>query len=54
MGLGRKFLLSALQIAKESDAKIVQLTTNKERKETVSFYKSLGFVDSHEGFKFHF
>jgi 8-oxo-dGTP diphosphatase len=51
MGLGRKFLLSALQIAKESDAKIVQLTTNKERKEAFSFYKSLGFVDSHEGFK---
>ena len=54
MGLGRKFLLSALQIAKESDAKIVQLTTNKERKEAFSFYKSLGFLDSHEGFKFHF
>lgn len=53
-GFGRKFLLSALDIARESDAKIVQLTMSKERKEALSFYRSLGFVDSHEGFKFYF
>jgi GNAT superfamily N-acetyltransferase len=30
---------------------LVQLAMNKSREDTLRFYKSLGFVASHEGFK---
>lgn len=52
-GLGKIFFESAILVAKEAQAKIIQLTSNKERKEAISFYDSLGFQASHEGFKLY-
>lgn len=50
-GLGKLFFQSALEMAKEHGAKIVQLTTNKEREESHHFYEALGFKGTHTGFK---
>lgn len=52
-GLGRQFLKKLIDIARERDCKIVQLTSNKSRTEALSFYNSLGFEASHEGFKIY-
>lgn len=52
-GLGKAMLTWAIQKAKEEGCHLVQLTMDKKRQETFKFYKSLGFIDSHEGFKMH-
>jgi ribosomal protein S18 acetylase RimI-like enzyme len=53
-GIGRKMVEYAINIAKDRNAHLIQLTTDKKRSEALEFYKSLGFVDSHEGMKLHF
>lgn len=53
-GIGRKMVEYAINIAKDRNAHLIQLTTDKKRPEALEFYKSLGFVDSHEGMKLHF
>jgi GNAT superfamily N-acetyltransferase len=50
-GYGTKMMEYAIQIAKENGAKIVQLTTNKQRVDAKRFYEKLGFIASHEGMK---
>jgi len=52
-GIGGKLFVWAIQRAKEKGAHVVQLTTDKKRPEAISFYKNLGFSDSHEGMKLH-
>ena len=49
--LGTKFINWAIDRAKEKDCAIVQLTSDKKRSDAIKFYKRLGFVPSHEGFK---
>jgi ribosomal protein S18 acetylase RimI-like enzyme len=51
-GLGRKMIEYAILMAKEKDCHMVQLTTNKSRKDALRFYESMGFINSHEGMKF--
>ena len=41
------------QAAIEVDAQLVQLTSDAARTDAHRFYRGLGFVDSHVGFKFH-
>jgi len=53
LGLGKKMLEWAINRAKERNAHMVQLTTDKKRNESVRFYESLGFVASHIGMKLH-
>lgn len=53
-GIGKKMILRAIEIAREMDCHLVQLTTDKKRPEALAFYKNIGFVDSHEGMKLHF
>jgi len=53
-GIGEKLFLWAIERAKQRGAHLLQLTTDKKRPEAISFYKKLGFVDSHEGMKMHF
>jgi len=53
-GLGKQLFTWAINRAKQRNAHVLQLTTDKKRSETLAFYKSLGFVDSHEGMKLHF
>ena len=41
------------QAAYELDAPLVQLTSDAARSDAHRFYRRLGFVDSHVGFKYH-
>lgn len=53
-GLGKQLFTWAIKRAKQRNAHVLQLTTDKKRPEALAFYKSLGFVDSHKGMKLHF
>lgn len=53
-GIGEQLMTWAIQRAKEKGCHVVQLTTDKQRPDALRFYKKLGFVDSHEGMKYHF
>jgi len=50
-GLGKEMLQWAITQAQELGCHLVQLTTDKKRPDALEFYKSLGFVSSHEGLK---
>ena len=41
----------AIEECRRRGCGMVQLTMNKTRQDTLRFYKSLGFVATHEGFK---
>lgn len=53
-GIGQKMFEWAIQRAKERNAHLLQLTTDKQRPEAARFYEKLGFKASHEGMKMHF
>ncbi|MFD2098244.1 GNAT family N-acetyltransferase [Flagellimonas iocasae] len=53
-GIGKQLFQWAIAKSEEKGAHVVQLTTDKKRPEALAFYKSLGFIDSHEGMKLHF
>lgn len=50
-GLGREMMRWAIERARERGCLLVQLTSDKGRADAHRFYTSLGFVDSHVGFK---
>ena len=51
---GRSLSLANRDVrSKKKGAHMVQLTSNKKRKDARRFYESLGFESSHEGFKLH-
>ncbi|MCW2882482.1 MAG: family N-acetyltransferase [Sphaerisporangium sp.] len=50
-GLGRAMMRWAVDRARDRGCRMVQLTSDKTRAEAHRFYTSLGFVDSHVGFK---
>lgn len=50
-GVGRQMMELAEQLAKNANACIVQLTSNKERDGSHLFYKRLGYDQSHNGYK---
>ncbi|MBS1491966.1 MAG: GNAT family N-acetyltransferase [Bacteroidetes bacterium] len=52
-GIGTKMMEYAIEKAKEKKCRIVQLTTDKRRKDAHRFYEKLGFTASHEGMKLH-
>jgi GNAT superfamily N-acetyltransferase len=52
-GLGQKIIAWAIQRAKERNAHLLQLTTDKQRPEAIRFYEKIGFRASHEGMKMH-
>ena len=52
-GLGRALIRYAIERAESRRCRLVQLTTDKQRPEAVTFYEGLGFVSSHEGMKLH-
>lgn len=53
-GIGKELFLWAIERAKQRKCHLLQLTTDKQRPDAVKFYKTLGFVASHEGMKMHF
>ena len=52
-GIGRRLVSWAIERAASRGCNLVQLTSNKERNDAIRFYKSLGFIASHEGFKLY-
>lgn len=52
-GIGKELIQWAIDRAKQKEAHVVQLTTDKKRDATVKFYEKLGFIASHEGMKLH-
>ena len=53
-GVWKTIFQWAIQRAKERNAHLLQLTTDKKRPDAIRFYESLGFKASHEGMKMHF
>lgn len=50
-GLGRTYFEWAIAQCQARGCSLVQLTSDKTRHDAQRFYKSLGFVASHEGYK---
>ncbi|WP_041632634.1 GNAT family N-acetyltransferase [Maribacter sp. HTCC2170] len=53
-GLGTQMFKWAIQRAKDKNAHVLQLTTDKQRPNALDFYLNLGFTATHEGMKMHF
>ncbi|MFC4723528.1 GNAT family N-acetyltransferase [Geojedonia litorea] len=53
LGIGKTMMEWAIKRAKEKQAHVLQLTTDKKRPDAIKFYEGLGFVASHEGMKLH-
>jgi GNAT superfamily N-acetyltransferase len=54
MGVGKTMFQWAINRAKERNAHLLQLTTDKKRPKAIKFYENLGFKATHEGMKIHF
>ncbi|WP_319480231.1 GNAT family N-acetyltransferase [uncultured Draconibacterium sp.] len=52
-GVGKMMFELAINRAKERNAHLLQLTTDKKRPEAIKFYKNIGFEATHEGMKKH-
>jgi GNAT superfamily N-acetyltransferase len=50
-GLGSEMIRWAVEQCREKGCSVVQLTSNKKRLDAHRFYRTLGFAQSHEGFK---
>jgi ribosomal protein S18 acetylase RimI-like enzyme len=50
-GIGETLICYAIESAKALDCGLVQLTTDKQRKDAHRLYERLGFVSTHEGMK---
>ena len=50
-GCGRRMFEWAIDACRAQGCGMVQLTTDKSRPDALRFYRSLGFVNSHEGMK---
>ena len=53
-GYGTLMMTWAIEKCREQGCSLVQLTSDKTRKDAQRFYQELGFVPSHEGFKLQF
>lgn len=53
-GIGKKIFEWAIERAKNRNAHLLQLTSDKQRPNAIKFYEDLGFTASHEGMKLHF
>lgn len=54
LGIGKTLFQWAIDRAKERNAHLLQLTTDKKRPKAIKFYEDLGFKPTHEGMKMHF
>ncbi|WP_062047387.1 GNAT family N-acetyltransferase [Bacillus sp. JCM 19034] len=53
-GIGEALFKEAITISKDSGCGLVQLTTDKQRKDSHRFYEKLGFTATHDGMKLIF
>ncbi len=51
--IGQWMIQSSVEIARNNNASLVQLTTDKKRPDAIQFYERLGFKTTHEGMKYH-
>lgn len=54
LGIGKTMFEWAINRAKEKNAFMLQLTSDKKRPRAIKFYEELGFKATHEGMKMHF
>ncbi|MEN3323551.1 GNAT family N-acetyltransferase [Mariniflexile soesokkakense] len=54
LGIGKLMFEWAINRAKERNAHVLQLTSDKKRPRAIKFYEDLGFIATHEGMKLHF
>lgn len=54
LGIGKTMFEWAINRAKERNAHLLQLTTDKKRPKAPKFYENLGFKATHEVMKMHF
>jgi len=52
-GIGGDMMRWAVERCRENGCSMVQLTSNKKRLDAHRFYERLGFLKSHEGFKYY-
>lgn len=52
-GLGTEMIRWAIEQSRHRGCRMVQLTSNKKRLDAHRFYERLGFLKSHEGFKYY-
>jgi len=52
-GIGGDMMRWAIERCRENGCSMVQLTSNKKRLDAHRFYERLGFLKSHEGFKYY-
>ncbi len=52
-GIGKQLFEYLIEMAKQRDCHLVQLTTDKSRPDAYRFYEQFGFVNSHDGFRLH-
>ena len=52
-GYGGQMMRWAIDTARARGCGLVQLTSNKQRRDAHRFYERLGFARSHEGFKYY-
>lgn len=50
-GIGRRLMQWCIDVGRERGCTLAQLTSDASRTDAHRFYRSLGFVDSHVGFK---
>lgn len=50
-GLGRAMIGHAIELCRQKNCMLVQLTSDKARMDALNFYAGLGFIASHEGLK---
>ena len=53
-GIGSKMINKAIDLARQRQCCLIQLTTDKLRPEALNFYKKLGFQNTHNGLKLKF
>lgn len=53
-GIGSAMMAWALDRCRSRGCALVQLTSNRKRADAHRFYERLGFLRSHEGFKYYF
>ncbi len=50
-GVGAAMMQHAMALSRDKGCRVLQLTTDKSRKDAHRFYERLGFKGSHEGYK---
>lgn len=52
-GIGQLLIGWAIERARDRGCRVVQLTTDRQRPESIRFYQKIGFRPSHMGMKYH-